>query len=109
MGSKSLNFMVKELRKSRGEKRVTPPNRMIKLQLNFWVDGIATKRQNIVPGACWDSGTIEILKNNAHGVSGSRSIPFNSLSELETKIEKGLENAGLKLVKSERHRPVYYP
>jgi tartrate dehydratase alpha subunit/fumarate hydratase class I-like protein len=102
-----LDEIKKKLRKERGEIKANRPNKMIKVQLNFWTDNIASVKEKVVPKVCWDGGFIHILQNEGHGIKRLEPIPFNGLSDLERKIEEGLKKSGVKMLKG--NKGLYYP
>lgn len=104
-----IDSIIKELQESRGEKRVAHGNKLIKIEVRFWTDAIASDEKSLIPRVAWDSGTIHILKNQGHGIKGSKSIPFNSLSELQPTIEATFKKSGIILLHSRKYRRVYHP
>ena len=105
--SKVLNHIIQLLREERGEKTVKHGERTIKIELHFWTNDIASERGKVVPKVCWDSGMIHVLKNEGHGIERLGPVPFNSLSELELKLEEAFKKAGIVVLKS-KEKP-YYP
>jgi len=105
--SKVLDYLIQLIREERGEKTVEHGNRVIKIELHFWTDGIASEKGKVVPKACWDSGTIHVLKNEGHGIERLEPIHFKSLSELEQKLEEAFKKAGIVVLK--RKQKPYYP
>ena len=99
------------LRKERGEKLAKSSDRTIKVELMFWTNGIASTKGKIVPKVCWDFGMVHILGNGSHSIKRSKSpIPFNTFSEIESKIEKGLKSEGIILLKHEKDaKRGFYP
>lgn len=104
---RGLDYIIRLLREERGEKTIEHGDRTIKIELHFWTDGIASERGKVVPKVCWDSGMIHILKNEGHGIERLEPIPFNSLSELEQKLEEAFRKAGIVVLKSKQK--LYYP
>jgi hypothetical protein len=102
------DLIIKELRKSREEKKVAYGNKLIKIEVRFWTHAIASDKKKLIPKVAWDSGTIHVLKNPGHGIMGSKSIPFNSLSELQPTIERTFKKNGITLLHSRKYRPLYY-
>ena len=64
---------------------------MLKVEVEFWTDQIASEKGKLVPKVAWDSGTLHILKNEGHANERSKAIPFESLSELQPTIEKAFK------------------
>lgn len=68
----------------------------IEVSLRFWTDDIAETKGHIEPRHCWSAGTVRIPKNDSHGISGEyRAIPFNSLKEITSAIEKAMTEADI--------------
>jgi hypothetical protein len=45
----------------------------------------------------WTAGMVRMQTNKAHGITSSAPVPFNSLLELTTAIEKVLLRQGIRL------------
>jgi hypothetical protein len=101
--------IIKELLPNRVEKKVKHGDKVIKIEVHFWTDKMASDKEKLVPKAAWDSGTVHILKNAGHGIKRSKSFPFSSLSELQPTIEKAFKETGISLVHSSKYWSVYYP
>ena len=71
-------------------KRAIAPygEKMIELTIRFWTDKISTKPGHILKKECWDCGVVSLPGNSAHGISPTQPVPFHSLLELSSKIEK---------------------
>lgn len=78
--------------------------RMIEVRVRFWTDNIAEERGRVVPGHAWASGVVRIARNQAHGISPQKPIPFNSLLDLTAIIEKTLIRNGIRLHTSRKMR-----
>ena len=64
-------------------------NKMISINISFWTDGIATQEDRIVPKHAWTGGVVKTVRNDSHGIKTSADpIPFNTLMELPSAIEK---------------------
>jgi hypothetical protein len=100
--------IIKRLTRRRGEKTIDEPDQMIKVQVNFWTNGIASTDRKRIPRVAWDSGIVQVLPNDPHGIGRGRAIPFNSLSELQPKLETALMEERIKLLKSRKFSSVYY-
>jgi hypothetical protein len=69
---------------------------MIELRVRFWTDDMAPKPK-VVPKNAWTSGVVRLQPNEPHGIKPARPIPFNSLMELGSAIEKALIANGILL------------
>lgn len=68
--------------------------RMIEVKVRFWTENIAVGKGRIRPKHAWTAGVIRITNNKAHGITGE-PIPFNSLMEIPSVIEKALLKQGI--------------
>jgi hypothetical protein len=100
---------IKELRERKVERRVEHGDRVIKLEVHFWTNDIVSDEEKRILKVAWDSGTICILKNEGHGIDRSEPIHFDSLSELQSTIERAFKEKGISLLHSEKYRAVYSP
>lgn len=81
---------IKERTAEYGEK-------MIEIKIRFWTDGIAEQPGTILPKHAWSGGVVRIERNNAHDIIPKKPLPFNSLMELPSVIEKVLLEQGITL------------
>ena len=88
---------MKEMKAKDGE-------RTIVIDLRFFTDGIARGEDKIRPKHAWTSGSVSLRSNSSHGIKGSRSITFNSLMQLTSKIEDLLIEGGIVLHTSHSSR-----
>jgi hypothetical protein len=77
-------------------KRAEHGEKMIELRVRFWTDDMAPKPR-VVPKNAWTSGVVRLHSNRAHAIKPARPIPFNSLMELGSAIEKALVANGIVL------------
>lgn len=61
--------------------------KMIEVTVRFWTNNISKKRGYIVKKECWDSGTVYMIENPAHGITSGNLLQFHSLMDLPSKIE----------------------
>lgn len=71
--------------------------KMIEVKVRFWTDQIAAEPGRIVPKNAWTSGVVRMERNEAHGITPSAPVPFNSLLDLTAAIEKALLSHGVSL------------
>src|SRR5437867_1460587 len=76
--------------------------KMIEVRLRFWTDDIAAKKGEIIPKHAWGSGMINIERNAAHGLTPTKWLAFNSVSEIPAVIEKCLIENGVKVIASRK-------
>ena len=72
------------------------------VRLRFWTDDIAAKKGEIIPKHAWGSGMINIERNAAHGLTPTKWLAFNSVSEIPAVIEKCLIENGVKVIASRK-------
>lgn len=82
----------------------SPPigKRAIVVTLRFHTDGIADQANHIVPGFCYESGFVNVLKedNSAHGIKQKQSIVFDRLDQLPNAVAQALDEAGVFVVRN---------
>jgi hypothetical protein len=61
--------------------------KMIEVKIRFWTDNIAGTKDKVIPKQAWTSGVVRVERNDAHGISPSRGVPFNSLLDVGVAIE----------------------
>jgi hypothetical protein len=64
--------------------------KMIEIKVRFWTDKLADSIGQVIPKHAWTSGVVRIARNEPHGITPGRPIPFNSLLDLSAIIEKCL-------------------
>ena len=64
--------------------------KMIEVKLRFWTNEIAGESGKIKPRHAWTSGVARIERNDSHGIKPGNPVPFNSLLEIGTAVEKVL-------------------
>lgn len=71
--------------------------RMIEMRIYFWTNDLVKGAGIIRPKHAWSSGMIRLEKNKSHGIVPGRTIPFHSLLDLPSVIEKVLIAQGITL------------
>jgi hypothetical protein len=87
---------VEELDALHGEK-------MIEVKVRFWTNNIASSGR-VKPKHAWSGGVVRMERNATHGITPGKPIPFNSLLEVATAIEKALIAHGVRIHPSKRMR-----
>lgn len=77
---------------------------MIEIKVKFFTDGIDQKKRKdyIVPKHGWINGTVQVDRNEAHGIVPDEAEHFNSLMEIPLAIEKVLIKNEIKLHRARR-------
>jgi hypothetical protein len=70
--------------------------RMIEIKVRFWTNELAPKGF-VLPKEAWTRGVVQMTPNAPHGIESGNGVPFNSLMELPSKIEKLLIDNNIKL------------
>lgn len=70
--------------------------KMIEFKVRFWTNDIAETKGHILPKHCWTAGVVYASGNDSHGIKKSRTMPFNSLDEVQNAIKQAMEDAGIK-------------
>ena|SRR5689334_20607767 len=76
--------------------------RMIEIRVRFWTNDIAEVDGDVIPGHAWSSGVVRTEANRTHGIKPGDAVPFNSLLDLLSAIEKTLIQHGVTLHPSRR-------
>lgn len=71
--------------------------KMVEVKVRFWTDDIAIEKGKVIPKHAWTAGVVRIERNAAHEITPSQPVPFNSLLDLGTAIEKVLIQQGVVL------------
>jgi hypothetical protein len=77
--------------------RATHGEKMLELKVLFFTNGIARRRNAVLPGHGMTRGTVRMDRHIAHALGGGRARPFNSLMELPAAIERVLMDHGVTL------------
>lgn len=110
MLSSHMQSIIGDLLKKRGSKIIDHPDKVIKIEVHFWTNGILPDKKKRIPKVACDYGTIHILKNQGHGIKRSKPIHYGALTELPAVIEKAFAERGIRLVHSGKYGPTpYYP
>ncbi len=73
--------------------------KMIEVKLRFWTNDIAEEPGKIIPKHAWAGGVVRMESNKAHGIVPDNPMPFHTLMDIGSVIEKVLIN----------HEIVLYP
>jgi hypothetical protein len=76
--------------------------KMIEIKVRFWTNDLAAGKDKVRPKHAWTSGVVRIERNGSHDISPKAPVPFNSIGEIATKIEKVLIDHGIALHRSDR-------
>ncbi|HEY5047164.1 MAG TPA: hypothetical protein VII49_03975 [Rhizomicrobium sp.] len=76
--------------------------KMITVTVRFWTDGIASDKGSIRKRHGWAAGAVALDRNDSHGITGGPSIPFGSLMDMGSAIEKALLKGRVMLHRSKR-------
>ncbi len=71
--------------------------KMIEVRIRFWTDGIADKKDTVIPKHAWDSGVVVMDGNKTHGISPASPQPFNQILDLTSVLSKVLVQHGVTL------------
>ena len=92
---------------SLGDKEAIHGKKMIEVKIRFWTNDISTKKGKVIPKHCWDSGVIRVQPNDLHSIKVSKPMPFHTLLDLPSTIEKILLAHNIKLHLSRKTRKYY--
>ncbi|HEX4146208.1 MAG TPA: hypothetical protein VHY91_22090 [Pirellulales bacterium] len=83
--------------------------KMIEVRVRFWTDSIAPEKGALIPKHAWDTGTVDMPKNESHGITAGDTRPFNSILELQAVIADVLAEHGVVLHANQRLRKIIQP
>ena len=89
-------------------KKISHEQRMIEVKLSFWTNDIATVEGNIVPGHARSSGLMSVEPNEAHGIVPASPMPFHSLMDIASVLEKVLIENGIVLHHSRKMQKYFH-
>jgi hypothetical protein len=78
--------------------------KMIEIKVRFWTNDISDEKDSIVPKHAWTSGVVRIERNKSHSIQPSQPVPFHSLLDVGSVIEKVLIDHGIVLHRSRKMR-----
>ena len=81
--------------------------RMIEIKVRFWTNDIAEGKGVILPKHAQSSGVVRIKRNSSHGIVPGKPLPFHSLMDLTSVIEKVLMAQGITLHSSRRMKKYF--
>ena len=81
--------------------------KMIEVKLRFWTNDISEEQGKVIPKNAWASGVVRIERNNSHGIEPSVPLPFHSLLDVGSVIEKVLIEHGIILHPSRKMKKYF--
>jgi len=78
--------------------------KMIVVEVRFWTNGIAKKKNHIVPKHAWWKGVVYVWSNESHGIKSREGEMFRTGMELPLAVEKALAKHGVKMQQTQRRR-----
>lgn len=81
--------------------------RMIEIKVRFWTNDISPTAGGLLPKHAWSSGVVRMDRNASHDLNSADPIPFNSLLDLPTAIEKLLIRQRIQLHASRKMRKYF--
>ena len=79
------------------EKEAAFGERMIEIKVRLWTNDIADTEGSVLPKHAWSSGLVRLTRNATHGIGSNKALPFHSLMDLTSVIEKILIQNGITL------------
>jgi len=76
----------------------------IKLGIYFWTNVDKSDDIELPKKTCWDSGFVNIVSNNRHGIRSGVFKNFNSFEEISSAIKDVLKRSEVKVVQSKRDK-----
>ncbi len=81
--------------------------KMIKVEIRFWTNGLAESPGHIKPKHCWSAGNVSVPKNESHGIRSGNRKSFNTLMELTARIERVMADAGIRIHRGQTRGGLY--
>jgi len=79
----------------------------IKLGIYFWTN-LDKKNTNegidMPKKTCWDSGFVNVVSNNRHGLRSGIYSNFNNFDELPNAVKDALKRSGVRVVQSKKDK-----
>jgi hypothetical protein len=75
---------------------------MLEVKLRFWTNDIAEGKGNIIPKHAWSAGVVRLESNKSHGIVPGAPLPFHSMLDVGSVIEKCIIEHGIVLHPSRR-------
>jgi hypothetical protein len=69
--------------------------KMIEVSLRFWTNGIAEEEGKVIPKHALTSGMVHVQGNESHGIVPGKPVPFYSLLDIGSVVEKVLLTHGI--------------
>ena len=69
--------------------------KMIEISIRLWTNHIAEEPGKVIPKHAWTSGVVRIQGNESHGIVPGNPLPFHSLLDIGSVVEKVLLNHGI--------------
>ena len=76
--------------------------RMIEIRVRFFTNGMDSRSGYIIPKHAWPNGTVQMDRNESHGIEPDAVQHFASLMEIPLAIEKVLIKHGIKIQNARR-------
>lgn len=87
-----------------GERLAKHGEKTIRVSVKFWTDGIAAKKNHVVPGHCWEGGFVNVEANPTHELKAGQPVPFNTFEDLVPTVIGVLDDAGVRIILNPRKR-----
>jgi hypothetical protein len=93
--NKEINTMTSK--RNIEQREAQQGERMIELRIRFWTNDLAEGAGIIRPKHAWSSGMVRVERNKSHNIVPGKTLPFHSLMDLPTVVEKVLIAQGITL------------
>ena len=71
--------------------------RTIEVKIRFWTNDIAGGQGKVLPKHAWAGGVVRMERNASHGIVPGAPLPFHSLLDITSVVEKALIQHGIQL------------
>ena len=83
--------------------------KMIEIRIRFWTNDLADDPGKILPKHAWSSGMVIMDRNKSHGIVPKDPVPFHTLMDLTSVIEKTLITHEITLHSSRKMKKYFEP
>jgi len=104
----NILLILRNMRRTRKMPKNNEGTKTIKLGIYFWTNIDDKEKEEIgieMPKkTCWDSGYINIVSNNRHGIRSGTFSHFKNIDDIPKAIKSVLKRSGVKVVLSAKDK-----
>jgi hypothetical protein len=81
--------------------------KMIEVKIRFWTDEMSNVKGTVIPKHAWAAGVVRAERNDAHGIKPGVPVPFNSILDIGSAVEKIFIEHGIVLHNSRKMKKYF--